>query len=56
MTENFYHSTECLVIKNRRLKVGWGKPSALPYAVLNAVHQGSSCNIYVGTINDSITE
>lgn len=56
MTENFYHSTECLVIKNRRLKLGWGKPSASPYAVLNAVHQGDSCNIYIGNINDSITE
>lgn len=56
LAENFYHSTECLMIKNRRLKLGWGKPSALSFPVLNAVQNGGSRNVYIGNIDDLITE
>ncbi|KAI8391073.1 uncharacterized protein BYT42DRAFT_610333 [Radiomyces spectabilis] len=48
-----YHG---LVIKNRRLKVGWGKPSTLPAAVITAVQNGGSRNVYLGNIDDTITE
>lgn len=46
----------CIVIKNRRLKVGWGKPVALPINVIYAVQNGGSRNVYVGNIDDTITE
>ncbi|KAK4522109.1 uncharacterized protein ATC70_004648 [Mucor velutinosus] len=46
----------CIVIKNRRLKVGWGKPAALPINVIHAVQSGGSRNVYVGNIDDTVTE
>ncbi|KAI8141358.1 hypothetical protein BJV82DRAFT_670641 [Fennellomyces sp. T-0311] len=48
-----YHG---LVIKNRRLKVGWGKGSALSPQVVSAVQNGGSRNVYLGNIDDTITE
>jgi len=47
-----------IVIKNRRLKVGWGKPSgALPGNIQMAVNtQNASRNVYVGQLDESITE
>lgn len=56
LAEAFFNSTECLVIKSRRLKIGWGKASTLPLVVLNAVQNGGSRNVYIGNIDDSITE
>ncbi|KAI8646172.1 hypothetical protein BD408DRAFT_381102 [Parasitella parasitica] len=47
---------QCIVIKNRRLKVGWGKPGALPASVIHAVQNGGSRNVYIGNIDDTITE
>lgn len=46
----------CIVIKNRRLKVGWGKPAALPLNVIHAVQNGGSRNVYIGNIDQTITE
>ncbi|KAI9260718.1 hypothetical protein BDA99DRAFT_560776 [Phascolomyces articulosus] len=48
-----YHG---LVIKNRRLKIGWGKASALSPSVLSAVQNGGSRNVYLGNIDETITE
>jgi RNA recognition motif-containing protein len=47
-----------IMIKNRRLKVGWGKPSGpLPGNIQMAVTtQNASRNVYVGQLDDSITE
>lgn len=56
LAESFYNSTDCLVIKNRRLKLGWGKPSSLPLTVMNAVQNGGSRNVYIGNIDDLITK
>ncbi|CAO3607450.1 unnamed protein product [Mucor hiemalis] len=56
LAEGFFNSTECLVIKSRRLKIGWGKASTLPLVVLNAVQNGGSRNVYIGNIDDTITE
>ncbi|RCI04938.1 hypothetical protein CU098_000456 [Rhizopus stolonifer] len=47
---------QCLIVKGRRLKIGWGKPSALPIQVIQAVQNGGSRNVYIGNIDDSITE
>ncbi|KAI8887322.1 hypothetical protein K501DRAFT_330569 [Backusella circina FSU 941] len=58
LAASFYNqaSFQYLVIKNRRLKIGWGKPSALPPLVLNAVVNGGSRNVYIGNIDSAITE
>ncbi|CAO3690859.1 unnamed protein product [Umbelopsis ramanniana] len=55
---NFYSqaSYHGIVIKNRRLKVGWGKPSALSASVIAAVQNGGSRNVYLGNIDETITE
>ncbi|KAF7731450.1 hypothetical protein EC973_000258 [Apophysomyces ossiformis] len=45
-----------LFVKSRRIRVGWGKPMAIPPAVLMAVQQGATRNIYIGGIEDNITE
>lgn len=47
---------QCIVIKNRRLKIGWGKPSALPLNVVRAVQNGGSRNVYIGNIDESMTK
>ncbi|ORY85340.1 hypothetical protein BCR35DRAFT_264550, partial [Leucosporidium creatinivorum] len=39
------------------LKIGWGKPSAVPAAVLQAVQtQGATRNVYLGNLDESVTE
>ncbi|CAG8457391.1 4912_t:CDS:1 [Scutellospora calospora] len=47
-----------VVVKNRRLKVGWGKnPGPLPGHIQMAVNtQSASRNVYVGQLDDNITE
>ncbi|ORY83913.1 hypothetical protein BCR37DRAFT_345996 [Protomyces lactucae-debilis] len=46
-----------LLIHNRRLKIGWGKHSGpLPTALALAVGAGASRNVYIGNIEDSLTE
>ncbi|ORX47745.1 hypothetical protein DM01DRAFT_1338969 [Hesseltinella vesiculosa] len=55
---HFYQQTvdHPLMVKSRRLKVGWGKPSTLPLPVVQAVMNGGSRNVYLGNMDDSITE
>ncbi|BFZ54401.1 hypothetical protein PYCC9005_001436 [Savitreella phatthalungensis] len=46
-----------LVIHNRRLKIGWGKHSGpLPTSIALAVGAGASRNVYVGNIDEDVTE
>ncbi|CAG8568139.1 2771_t:CDS:1 [Diversispora eburnea] len=47
-----------VVVKNRRLKVGWGKnPGPLPAHIQMAVNtQSASRNVYVGQLDESMTE
>ena len=46
-----------LLIHNRRLKIGWGKHSGpLPTQIALAVGAGASRNVYVGNIEESLTE
>ncbi|GAB5586103.1 hypothetical protein Unana1_01003 [Umbelopsis nana] len=55
---NFYQllTYQGISIKGRRLKGGWGKPVQIPASVILAVQNGASRNIYIGNLNDSITE
>jgi RNA recognition motif-containing protein len=54
----FYNrgNTEGVVIKGKRVKVGWGKPSPLPLSVSSVVQTGASRNVYIGNLDASITE
>lgn len=46
-----------LLIHNRRLKIGWGKHSGpLPAQIALAVGAGASRNVYVGNIEENMTE
>ncbi|KAJ3176952.1 hypothetical protein HK101_010328, partial [Irineochytrium annulatum] len=47
---------EGVVIKGKRVKVGWGKPSPLPINVANVIQTGASRNVYIGNIDEQITE
>ncbi|KAF9390357.1 hypothetical protein CPB97_009445 [Podila verticillata] len=56
---NFFNQAtyQGVTIKNRRLKVGWGQNAhALPAPVIQALSDGATRNVYVGGIDDSITE
>ena len=56
---SFYNRgmTEGLALKGKRVKFGWGKPTPLPHTVASAVlHLGASRNVYIGSLDDSITE
>lgn len=46
-----------LLIHNRRLKIGWGKHSGpVPTQIALAVGAGASRNVYVGNIEEDVTE
>lgn len=45
-----------LVIRGRKLRVGWGKPSTIPANVVQAINQGATRNIYIGGIPETLTE
>ncbi|KAG2226137.1 hypothetical protein INT45_011754 [Circinella minor] len=48
--------TNGLVVKGRRVKVGWGKPANIHSAVIMAVQSGASRNIYLGNMEEGIDE
>ena len=46
-----------LAVKGHDIKIGWGKPSAVPTSVALAVQQsGASRNVYLGNLPEDITE
>lgn len=49
----FYNraSTDGLVLRSKRMKIGWGKPSMLPLSIATAVEKGASRNVYIGSID-----
>ncbi|KAJ3104564.1 hypothetical protein HDU97_009076 [Phlyctochytrium planicorne] len=47
---------EGVVIKGKRVKVAWGKPSALPMNVATVVQGGASRNVYIGNTDAGISE
>jgi RNA recognition motif-containing protein len=54
----FYERTveHGLVIKGKRVKVGWGKSQPLSPTVQQVVSEGGSRNVYIGGLDASITE
>lgn len=53
----FNHAqTAGLVVRGRRLRVGWGKPSSISVAVSQSIQQGATRNIYIGGIPEDLTE
>ncbi|KAF9921022.1 hypothetical protein FBU30_008978 [Linnemannia zychae] len=54
----FYHdaSSRKLELAGQELRVGWGKPSPVPPQVLQAVQQGATRNVFLGGVDDSVTE
>jgi RNA recognition motif-containing protein len=56
---SFYNRgmTDGLALKGKRVKFGWGKATPLPHTVASAVlHLGASRNVYIGLLDDNITE
>ncbi|ORE07200.1 hypothetical protein BCV72DRAFT_304826 [Rhizopus microsporus var. microsporus] len=47
-----YANSQGIVIKGRKVKVGWGKPSAIPTQLMHAIQQGATRNVYIGGIED----
>ncbi|KAG0238234.1 hypothetical protein BGW42_006514 [Actinomortierella wolfii] len=46
-----------VMVKNRRLKVGWGQNAhSLPPQVVQALQEGATRNVYLGNIDDGWTE
>jgi len=43
-------SQQGLVVKARTLKLGWSKPSLVPFSVLQALQKGATRTIYLGNI------
>jgi len=55
MTVHNHASTTGFIIKGRKARVGWGKPSQIPASMLLAFQTGATRNIYLGGIDDRFT-
>ncbi|KAI9199422.1 uncharacterized protein BJ171DRAFT_427644 [Polychytrium aggregatum] len=55
---NFHNrgTYEGIVIKGKRVKIGWGKAVPIPANVAAAAQSGASRNVYIGAIDETITE
>lgn len=51
----FEFASQGFLLKGRQVKVGWGKPSNIPQEILNAAQRGASRNVYLGSLDDSVT-
>ncbi|KAI9347726.1 hypothetical protein BDR26DRAFT_799495 [Obelidium mucronatum] len=50
-------SNEGVVIKGKRVKIGWGKPAPfMPSNIFNALQKGATRNVYVGPLDATMTE
>jgi RNA recognition motif-containing protein len=53
----FEYATENnLVIKSKKVKVGWGNPSTLPTSLSTSVKEGATRNVYIGGLDLDTTE
>ncbi|KAJ3339975.1 hypothetical protein HDU91_000921 [Kappamyces sp. JEL0680] len=48
-------TTDGVILKSKRVKIGWGKPTPLPASIAAAVEKGASRNVYIGQIDESVT-
>ncbi|KAK4520595.1 Up in starvation [Mucor velutinosus] len=55
LTVHNHASTTGFIIKGRKARVGWGKPSKIPLAMLLAYQNGATRNIYLGGIDDKFS-
>ncbi|RKO95134.1 hypothetical protein CAUPRSCDRAFT_2802, partial [Caulochytrium protostelioides] len=55
---NFYDRcyADGFLLRNKRTKVGWGKPTTLAPIIASIVAQNGSRNVYIGGADDAITE
>ncbi|KAF9088458.1 hypothetical protein BGX23_007363 [Mortierella sp. AD031] len=56
---NFYNQAnhQGITVKTRRLKAGWGQNMhSLPMAVIQALQNGATRNVYLGSIDEGFTE
>ncbi|KAJ3285246.1 hypothetical protein HDU79_007475 [Rhizoclosmatium sp. JEL0117] len=50
-------NNEGVVIKGKRVKIGWGKPApVIPSTIFQALQQGATRNVYVGPLDASMDE
>lgn len=49
-------STDGLVVKNKRCKIGWGKAQALTPLIQQILETSGSRNVYIGGIDHTVTE
>ncbi|KAF9983704.1 hypothetical protein BGZ75_004846 [Mortierella antarctica] len=49
-------STRRFNLGGQDVRVGWGKPSAVPPQILQAIQQGATRNVFLGNVDDSVTE
>ncbi|KAG0285076.1 hypothetical protein BGZ96_010639 [Linnemannia gamsii] len=54
----FHHdaTSRKLELAGQELRVGWGKPSPVPPQVLQAIQQGATRNVFLGGVDESVTE
>ncbi|CAO3613056.1 unnamed protein product [Mucor fragilis] len=55
LTVHNHASTVGFVIKGRKARVGWGKPSQIPNVMMMAYQNGATRNIYLGGIDDKFS-
>ncbi|KAG0985259.1 hypothetical protein G6F29_004160 [Rhizopus arrhizus] len=48
--------TQGMIIKHRKVKVRWSKPSAIPDEIAQAIEKGATRNVYVGGMGDEVTD
>jgi len=52
----FEYASQGFLLKGRQVKVGWGKPSNVPQDVLSAAHRGATRNVYLGNLDDTMSD
>ncbi len=52
---NFYQRNDLMLIHNKKIKMGWGKATPIPPAVMHLVQSvGATRNVYLGSIDASL--
>ncbi|KAJ1658763.1 hypothetical protein IWQ61_002055 [Dispira simplex] len=50
-----WNNSHGVVLKGRRLRMSWSRPSSVPPNIMAAVQQGASRNVYLGQLDESFT-